>query len=147
VVAALVAGQTVAARPVEDTPAAAKRFVALLHEVGMRHSAMLWIHGRGETAVAAPGSDVRAAGPIFTGGTHGAWLINRAPAERAGAKVVPIQIAKRPLPALLRIDRPKNSWYRRSVQMGPRLPRCVPSEDLPRLRKPTGTRQPCCGPW
>jgi enolase len=27
------------------------------------------------------------------------------------------------LPPLLRLDRPKNSWYRRSVQMGPRLPR------------------------
>ena len=117
------AGQTVAARPVEDTLVAAKRFAALLHEVGMRRSAMLWIHGRSETAVATPVSDGRAAGSIFTGGIQCAWLINRALAEKAGAKVAPIQIAKRPLPPLLRLDRPKNSWYRRSVQLGPRLPR------------------------
>jgi delta 1-pyrroline-5-carboxylate dehydrogenase len=123
VVAALVAGQTVAARPVENKSVAAKRFVALLHEVGMRRSVMLWIRGRGETAVATPVSDVRAVGPIFTGGTQGARSINRALAEKAGAKVAPIQIAKRPLPPLLRLDRPKNSWYRRSVQLGPRLPR------------------------
>jgi RHH-type proline utilization regulon transcriptional repressor/proline dehydrogenase/delta 1-pyrroline-5-carboxylate dehydrogenase len=49
VVAALVAGNTVAAKPAEQTPAVAQRFVALLHEAGVPVDALQLLHGLGET--------------------------------------------------------------------------------------------------
>lgn len=48
VVAALVAGNTVAAKPAEQTPAVASAFVALLHEVGIPQDALILVHGAGD---------------------------------------------------------------------------------------------------
>jgi RHH-type proline utilization regulon transcriptional repressor/proline dehydrogenase/delta 1-pyrroline-5-carboxylate dehydrogenase len=86
VVAALVAGNTVAAKPAEQTPVVARRFVALLHEAGVPADAVAWLHGRGETVGAALVADTHTAGVCFTGSTAVARLINRALA----AKDVPI---------------------------------------------------------
>ena len=44
VVAALVAGNTVAAKPAEQTPVGARRFVALLHAVGVPTDAVALLH-------------------------------------------------------------------------------------------------------
>jgi RHH-type proline utilization regulon transcriptional repressor/proline dehydrogenase/delta 1-pyrroline-5-carboxylate dehydrogenase len=89
VVAALVAGNTVAAKPAEQTPVIAQRFVALLHEAGVPHDALAWLHGRGETVGAALVADRRTAGVCFTGSTAVARLINRTLALKDGP-IVPL---------------------------------------------------------
>ncbi|HET9820954.1 MAG TPA: proline dehydrogenase family protein, partial [Burkholderiaceae bacterium] len=78
VVAALVAGNTVAAKPAEQTPAVAARFVALLHAAGVPADALALLHGAGETVGAALVADARTAGVAFTGSTAVAQAIARA---------------------------------------------------------------------
>ncbi len=89
VVAALVAGNTVAAKPAEQTPAVAQRFVALLHEVGVPADAVALLHGLGETVGAALVAHPHAAGVCFTGSTLVARLINRTLAAKDGP-IVPL---------------------------------------------------------
>ncbi len=89
VVAALVAGNTVAAKPAEQTPVAARRFVALLHEVGVPVDAVVCLHGLGEIVGAALVADPRTAGVCFTGSTPVARLINRTLAAKDGP-IVPL---------------------------------------------------------
>lgn len=89
VVAALVAGNTVAAKPAEHTPVVARRFVALLHECGVPHDALAWLHGRGETVGAALVAHPHTAGVCFTGSTQVARLINRTLAAKDGP-IVPL---------------------------------------------------------
>jgi len=89
VVAALVAGNTVAAKPAEQTPVVARRFVALLHEVGVPVDAVAWLHGLGETVGAALVAHPLTAGVCFTGSTLVARLINRTLAAKDGA-IVPL---------------------------------------------------------
>jgi RHH-type proline utilization regulon transcriptional repressor/proline dehydrogenase/delta 1-pyrroline-5-carboxylate dehydrogenase len=89
VVAALVAGNTVAAKPAEQTPGIARRFVALLHEAGVPPDALACLHGAGETVGAALVADPRAAGVCFTGSTTVARAIQRALAAKEGP-IVPL---------------------------------------------------------
>ncbi len=89
VAAALVAGNTVAAKPAEQTPCVAQRLVALLHEAGVPADALALLHGAGETVGAALVADARTAGVCFTGSTAVARLINRTLADRDGA-IVPL---------------------------------------------------------
>jgi RHH-type proline utilization regulon transcriptional repressor/proline dehydrogenase/delta 1-pyrroline-5-carboxylate dehydrogenase len=89
VVAALVAGNTVAAKPAEQTPVVARRFVELLHGCGVPSDAVQWLHGPGETVGAALVADPRTAGVCFTGSTPVARLINRALAAKDGP-IVPL---------------------------------------------------------
>ncbi len=89
VVAALVAGNTVAAKPAEQTPAVAACMVALLHEAGVPADALILLHGRGETVGAALVTDERTAGVCFTGSTAVAKTINRALAAKEGP-IVPL---------------------------------------------------------
>ncbi len=89
VVAALVAGNTVAAKPAEQTLVVARRFVALLHEVGVPVDAVACLHGLGETVGAALVADPRTAGVCFTGSTPVARLINRTLAAKDGP-IVPL---------------------------------------------------------
>jgi RHH-type proline utilization regulon transcriptional repressor/proline dehydrogenase/delta 1-pyrroline-5-carboxylate dehydrogenase len=89
VVAALVAGNTVAAKPAEQTPVVARRFVALLHEAGVPADAVACLHGLGETVGAALVADPRTAGVCFTGSTPVARLINRTLAAKDGP-IVPL---------------------------------------------------------
>jgi RHH-type proline utilization regulon transcriptional repressor/proline dehydrogenase/delta 1-pyrroline-5-carboxylate dehydrogenase len=87
VVAALVAGNAVAAKPAEQTPAVAQRFVELLHAAGVPADALALLHGPGETVGAALVADARTAGVCFTGSTAVAKLINRTLAAKDGAMV------------------------------------------------------------
>ncbi|HWH85019.1 MAG TPA: L-glutamate gamma-semialdehyde dehydrogenase, partial [Burkholderiaceae bacterium] len=89
VVAALVAGNAVAAKPAEQTPAVAQRFVELLIEAGVPRGALALLHGPGETVGAALVADARTAGVCFTGSTAVAKHINRALAAKDGA-IVPL---------------------------------------------------------
>ncbi len=89
VVAALVAGNSVAAKPAEQTPAVAQRMVALLHQAGVPADALALLHGPGATIGAALVADARTAGVCFTGSTAVAQHINRALAAKDGA-IVPL---------------------------------------------------------
>ncbi|MDO9314192.1 MAG: L-glutamate gamma-semialdehyde dehydrogenase [Burkholderiaceae bacterium] len=89
VAAALVAGNTVAAKPAEQTPAVAQRLVALLHTAGVPADALALLHGPGQTVGAALVTDARTAGVCFTGSMAVARVINRALAAKDGP-IVPL---------------------------------------------------------
>ncbi|MDP3750872.1 MAG: L-glutamate gamma-semialdehyde dehydrogenase [Polaromonas sp.] len=84
VAAALATGNTVLAKPAEQTPGVAWEAVKLLHAAGVPEGALQLLHGPGETVgaalVAAPG----VAGVVFTGSTQVAKIINRALAAKDG---------------------------------------------------------------
>jgi RHH-type transcriptional regulator, proline utilization regulon repressor / proline dehydrogenase / delta 1-pyrroline-5-carboxylate dehydrogenase len=87
VVAALVAGNAVAAKPAEQTPAVAQAFVDLLFAAGVHKDALALLHGPGETVGAALVADPHTAGVCFTGSTLVAKIINRTLAAKDGAMV------------------------------------------------------------
>ena len=89
VVAALVAGNTVAAKPAEQTPGVAHAFAALLHAQGVPKDALVMLHGAGETVGAALVAHTACAGVCFTGSTSVGKHIQRALAARDGA-IVPL---------------------------------------------------------
>ena len=84
VVAALVAGNAVIAKPAEQTPAVASRMVDLLHEAGVPKDALALLHGPGETVGAALTAHPMAAGVCFTGSTQVAKIIQRTLAHKDG---------------------------------------------------------------
>jgi RHH-type proline utilization regulon transcriptional repressor/proline dehydrogenase/delta 1-pyrroline-5-carboxylate dehydrogenase len=85
VAAALSTGNSVVAKPAEQTPGVAWEAVRLLHAAGVPEGALQLAHGAGDTVgaalVAAPG----VAGVVFTGSTQVAKIINRALAAKDGA--------------------------------------------------------------
>ncbi|MDB5922092.1 MAG: delta-pyrroline-5-carboxylate dehydrogenase [Betaproteobacteria bacterium] len=78
VAAALVTGNSVAAKPAEQTPAIAASMVDLLHEAGVPRDVLALCAGEGETVGAAVVEDSRIAGVVFTGSTAVARVIARA---------------------------------------------------------------------
>ena len=86
--AALVAGNSVVAKPAEQTPLIAHAAVKLLHEAGVPASALHLALGDGAVGAALT-SHPLAAGVAFTGSTEVAQKINRALAAREGA-IVPL---------------------------------------------------------
>jgi RHH-type proline utilization regulon transcriptional repressor/proline dehydrogenase/delta 1-pyrroline-5-carboxylate dehydrogenase len=84
VVAALVAGNAVAAKPAEQTPAVAARMVELLHEAGVPKDALALLHGPGETIGAALTANPHCRGVCFTGSTQVAKIIQRTLAHKDG---------------------------------------------------------------
>ena len=89
VAAALVVGNTVAAKPAEQTPFVALRMVELLHAAGVPRDALALLHGAGETVGAGLVADPRCAGVCFTGSTQVALIINKTLAAKDGP-VVPL---------------------------------------------------------
>ena len=77
VAAALAAGNTVLAKPAEQTPLTAAAMVALLHEAGVPRNALQLVPGTGETVGAALVAHAQVAGVMFTGSTEVARLIAR----------------------------------------------------------------------
>jgi len=77
VAAALAAGNTVLAKPAEQTPLTAAAMVALLHEAGVPRDALQLVPGTGETVGAALVAHPLVAGVMFTGSTEVARLIAR----------------------------------------------------------------------
>ena len=82
VVAALVCGNSVIAKPAEQTPLIAAEATRLLHEAGIPQEVLQLLPGSGQEVGAALVRDPRIAGVAFTGGTDTAWAINRALAAR-----------------------------------------------------------------
>jgi RHH-type proline utilization regulon transcriptional repressor/proline dehydrogenase/delta 1-pyrroline-5-carboxylate dehydrogenase len=89
VAAALATGNTVLAKPAEQTPAIALEAVKLLHEAGVPADALQLLHGDGETVGAALVAHPRIAGVVFTGSTEVARIINRTLAGKDGP-IVPL---------------------------------------------------------
>ncbi len=82
VAAALAAGNTVIAKPAEQTNLIGHAAVQLLHEAGIPLDVLQYLPGDGATVGAALTRDPRVAGVCFTGSTETARLINRALAGR-----------------------------------------------------------------
>ena len=89
IAAALVAGNTVAAKPAEQTPFVALKFVELLYAAGLPTDALQLLHGPGETVGAQLVAAEQTAGVCFTGSTQVAQIINRTLAAKQGP-VVPL---------------------------------------------------------
>jgi RHH-type proline utilization regulon transcriptional repressor/proline dehydrogenase/delta 1-pyrroline-5-carboxylate dehydrogenase len=81
--AALAAGNSVIAKPAEQTPLIAALAVKLCHEAGIPPEALQLLPGAGEVGQLITG-DPRLAGVAFTGSTDTARAINRALANRDG---------------------------------------------------------------
>ena len=88
VTAALMAGNTVVAKPAEQTPLIAAEAVALLHEAGVPVSALHLVQGDGRIGAALV-AHIEIAGVVFTGSTEVARSINRTLAAKDGP-IVPL---------------------------------------------------------
>lgn len=80
-VAALVAGNTVIAKPAEQTSLIAHYAIGLLHQAGVPRAALQLILGAGDVGAALT-QDERINGVIFTGSTEVARLISRSLGQR-----------------------------------------------------------------
>lgn len=89
VLAALVTGNAVIAKPAEQTPLIAAETVRLLHSAGIPTDVLQLLPGRGEIVGAALVGDARVAGVMFTGSTETAKLIQQSLANRPGP-IVPL---------------------------------------------------------
>ena len=85
--AALAAGNSVIAKPAEQTNLIGYAAVKLLHEAGVPEAALQFLPGDGTTVGAALTRDPRVAGVAFTGSTDTARAINRALAARDNAPI------------------------------------------------------------
>ncbi len=81
--AALVTGNTVVAKPAEQTPLTAALAVELLHRAGVPREVLQLLPGGPEVGEALT-ADARVGGVVFTGSTQTARLIDRKLAQRAG---------------------------------------------------------------
>ena len=81
--AALAAGNTVIAKPAEQTPLIARFAIELCHEAGIPEDVLQIAIGGGDVGAALT-SDPRVAGVAFTGSTGTAHAINRSMAAREG---------------------------------------------------------------
>ncbi|MGD9836503.1 MAG: bifunctional proline dehydrogenase/L-glutamate gamma-semialdehyde dehydrogenase PutA [Afipia sp.] len=88
VAACLMAGNTVIAKPAEQTPLIAADAVALLHEAGIPDSALHLVQGDGAIGAALV-AHPEIAGVVFTGSTDVARSINRTLAAKDGP-IVPL---------------------------------------------------------
>jgi len=80
--AALAAGNSVIAKPAEQTSLIGYVAVKLLHEAGVPANVLQYLPGDGAVVGAALTKDPRVAGVAFTGSTETAWAINRTLAAR-----------------------------------------------------------------
>ena len=87
VVAALAAGNTVVAKPAEQTSLIAYRAVQLMHEAGIPRNVLQLVLGEGDVGAALT-QDERINGVVFTGSTEVARLINQSLARRSGQPVL-----------------------------------------------------------
>lgn len=80
--AALAAGNTVLAKPADQTPAIAAFAVRLMHQAGIPRAALQFVPGRGAVVGAKLTSDPRIAGVALTGSMDTAHIVNRSLAAR-----------------------------------------------------------------
>jgi len=92
VAAALAAGNTVLAKPAEQTPLIAAQAVRILREAGVPAGAVQLLPGDGETVGAALVADARTRAVMFTGSTEVARLINKTLSSRLDPEGKPIPL-------------------------------------------------------
>ncbi|MCD8514783.1 MAG: L-glutamate gamma-semialdehyde dehydrogenase, partial [Burkholderiaceae bacterium] len=92
VAAALAAGNTVLAKPAEQTPLIAAEATRLLRQAGIPPAALQLLPGAGETVGAALVADARVQGVLFTGSTAVARLIQATLAKRLSPLGHPIPL-------------------------------------------------------
>lgn len=88
IVAALVSGNTVLAKPAEQTPLIAFRAVQLMHQAGVPKAVLHLLPGEGSRIGKKVISDKRIKAVMFTGSTETAQIINRQIAAR-DAEIIP----------------------------------------------------------
>jgi len=86
IAAALAAGNSVLAKPAEQTPLIAAQGISILLEAGVPAGVVQLLPGRGETVGAKLTSDNRVRGVMFTGSTEVASLLQRNIATRLDAQ-------------------------------------------------------------
>ncbi len=91
VAAALAAGNTVLAKPAEETPLIAAAAVRILHRAGVPVDALQLLPGQGSVGAQLAG-DARVCGVVFTGSTAVARLIQRQLAARTGPDGAPVPL-------------------------------------------------------
>ena len=84
IAAALAAGDSVVAKPAEQTPLIAAEAVRLFHAAGLDHDLLHLLPGEGAAVGQALVAHPLCAGVAFTGGVETAWAINRTLAARTG---------------------------------------------------------------
>lgn len=84
IVAALVTGNVVIAKPAEQTPLIAQQVINLLYQAGIPSYALHLLPGQGSIVGSHLIQDQRVAGVMFTGSTRAAFTINRDLANRPG---------------------------------------------------------------
>jgi RHH-type proline utilization regulon transcriptional repressor/proline dehydrogenase/delta 1-pyrroline-5-carboxylate dehydrogenase len=92
VAAALAAGNTVLAKPAEQTALTAAAMVDVLYEAGVPRDALQLVPGRGESVGAALVAHPQVAGVMFTGSTEVARIIARQLAQRLSPSGQPIPL-------------------------------------------------------
>ncbi|MGV8923811.1 MAG: bifunctional proline dehydrogenase/L-glutamate gamma-semialdehyde dehydrogenase PutA [Thermomonas sp.] len=85
VAVALAAGNSVIAKPAEQTSLIGHAAVKLMHEAGIPTNVLQFVPGNGATVGAALTADPRVVGVVFTGSNATALAINRSLAARDGA--------------------------------------------------------------
>ncbi|MCC5777675.1 bifunctional proline dehydrogenase/L-glutamate gamma-semialdehyde dehydrogenase PutA [Nitratireductor sp. B36] len=88
IAAALVTGNSVIAKPAEQTSLIAARAVAMMHEAGVPAEVLQLLIGDGPTVGGPLTADPRIAGVCFTGSTEVARLIERQLADNAGPEAM-----------------------------------------------------------
>ncbi len=86
VVAALAAGNTVLAKPAEQTPLVAASAIELLYRVGIPRDAVQFLPGLGHTVGAQLVADSRVCGVMFTGSIEVARILQKQLSGRVNAK-------------------------------------------------------------
>jgi len=92
IAAALAAGNSVIAKPAEQTPLIAAHATQLLHKAGVPRTALQLLPGAGETVGAALVADARIRGVLFTGSTQVARLLQRILADKVDEAGQPITL-------------------------------------------------------
>lgn len=92
VAAALAAGNTVLAKPAEQTPLIAAEAVRTLWAAGFPRHAVQLLPGPGAEVGAALVRDARVQGVLFTGSTEVARLLQTSLAQRVGARGAPVPL-------------------------------------------------------
>jgi len=85
ITAALAAGNTVLAKPAEQTPLIGYLAIQILHEAGIPKDALQFLPGTGETVGAKLIHSDKIAGVLFTGSNETARLISQTLSQKSGA--------------------------------------------------------------
>ncbi|MAZ44647.1 MAG: bifunctional proline dehydrogenase/L-glutamate gamma-semialdehyde dehydrogenase [Legionellales bacterium] len=88
-IAALIAGNTVLAKPAEQTPLVAQKVIDLMYSVGFTDQVVRLLPGRGEVVGPELIKHPAVKGVLFTGSTQTAKILQRGLADRSG-EIIPL---------------------------------------------------------